>query len=37
VRYFEKALKEALDMEGLPIVIQIEGKNRNDGRRKPKS
>ncbi len=37
VRYFEKALKEALDLEGLPIVIQIEGKNRNDGRRKPKS
>jgi len=33
VRYFEKALQEALDLEGLPIVIQIEGKNRNDGRR----
>lgn len=37
IRYFEKALKEALDMEGLPIVIQIEGKKRNDGRRKTKS
>jgi len=37
VRYFEKALKEALGLEGLPVVIQIEGKNRNDGRRKPKS
>lgn len=37
VRYFEKALKEAFGLEGLPVFIQIEGKDRNDGRRKPKS
>jgi GTP-binding protein len=37
IRYFEKALKEAFDLHGLPVIIQIEGKNRNDGRRKSKS
>ena len=37
VRYFEKALKDAFDLHGLPVYIQIEGKDRNDGRRKPKS
>ncbi|HOP63454.1 MAG TPA: ribosome biogenesis GTPase Der [Spirochaetota bacterium] len=37
IRYFEKSLKEAFDMEGLPIVIQIEGKKRDDGRRKKKN
>ncbi|HPS58149.1 MAG TPA: ribosome biogenesis GTPase Der [Spirochaetota bacterium] len=36
VRYFEKALKDAFDLEGLPVYIQIQGKDRNDGRRKPK-
>jgi len=37
IRYFEKALKEAFGLHGLPIFIQIEGKNRNYGRRKAKS
>jgi GTP-binding protein len=29
IRYFEKALKEELDMEGLPVIIEIEGKKRD--------
>jgi GTP-binding protein len=28
VRYFEKALQKAFDLEGLPVIIHIEGKKR---------
>ena len=28
VRYFEKAIQKAFDLEGLPVIIHIEGKKR---------
>ncbi len=33
IRYFEKALKESLGLEGLPIIIQIEGKKKREHKR----
>lgn len=33
VRYFEKALQKAFDLEGLPVIIHIEGKKRDKNRK----
>lgn len=29
IRYFEKSLQKAFDLEGLPVIIEIEGKKRD--------
>jgi len=29
IRYFEKSLQQRFDLEGLPVIIQLEGKNRD--------
>ncbi len=35
VRYFEKSIQEIFDLQGLPIIIHIEGKkNRKEGKEK---
>lgn len=34
VRYFEKSLQKELDLKGVPIVIQIEGKKGQRGKQK---